>query len=145
MVSQHPLDGPSSGFCVMAVGLVYPLLPASRTYFDGLTLGPLYQRDLRLNQAHVAITENDDSSVLASTTLPERAGHLLPALGFRRSGELLAAAWEIEHPEAAGLVDDFVALLGERSRNTFQWASSSSRYSACSRSWCCTKGPLVSR
>lgn len=113
MVSQHPLDGPSSGFYVMAVGLVYPLLPESHTYFDGPTLGPLYQRDLRLNQSRAAITENDDSSVLANTTRPERAGQLLPALGFRRSGELLAAAWEIAHPQAAGLVDDFVALLGE--------------------------------
>ncbi len=123
MIARHPLDGPSQPYYVMSVGLVYPLIPEVRDRLDELQLGSLFERDVRLNKALVSLVEHNDSTSLGSLELPEHAEEMLPALGLRRTGELLAAAWAMQHPRAQELVAGLVEMLGEASRNTFKTAA----------------------
>jgi LuxR family transcriptional regulator, maltose regulon positive regulatory protein len=125
MIASHPVDGASQPYYVMSIGLIYPLIPEARGHFDGLQLGSLFHRDLRLNQVLVSLIEHDDSGSLQSIELPDQAEQMLPALGLRRTGELLAAAWAVDHPRAPELVADLVEMLGETSRSTFRDAAES--------------------
>jgi len=125
MIARHPVDGPSQPYYVMTLGLAYSLVPEVRDHFDGLRLGPLFRRDLRLNQALVALMECDDSALLESCPLPDEAQQMLPALGLRRTAEFLAAAWATRHSQAADLVADLVEMLGEAGRTAFRTATDS--------------------
>jgi len=125
MIVRHPVDGPSQPYYVMTLGLAYSLIPEVRDHFDRLQFGPLFRRDLRLNQALVALVERDEPALLRSCLLPDEAQQMLPALGLRRTAEFLAAAWATQHAQAADLVADLVEMLGEAGRTAFRTATES--------------------
>jgi len=124
IVERFPIGGRAAPPYVRGLPLLYQLLGEHRPYFDDQPeLGPLYQRDLRLNQTHVALVESDDLAAVRGVDLPPNAGELLPALGARAAAELLSAAWVLDHPRAPDMVAGVLELIGEFGRDAFRRAA----------------------
>lgn len=124
MRQEHPLEGQAVGYYLASIPLYYPLFPDMRTWFDQQTdQGPLYQRDLVLNQAYVALVEKDDLDAVAAVPFPDDVGALITALGIRHAAELLAAAVAIGRPGADEVVADLIDLVGEPARTEFRNAT----------------------
>ncbi len=126
MIDEHPMDGPAIGYYLTSMPLYYPLFPELRAWFDGREgLGPLYQRDLRLNQAVVAATEQGDLRAVREVEFPEHVGGLIPALSLRRAAVLLAAAKTARRDNVDEVIGDLIDLAGDAARSEFRRAAGS--------------------
>jgi DNA-binding SARP family transcriptional activator len=124
IVDRFPVEGRAAPPYVRGLPVLYQLLREHRSYFDEQPgLGPLYQRDLHLNQAHVALVEVGDHAAVRGVVFPPNAGELLPALGARAAAELLSAAWALDHHRARDMVAGILELIGEFGRDAFRRAS----------------------
>lgn len=128
-VDVTPREGGGRFYYTASIGLLYPLLPELREWYDSLDgtdeLGPNHQRDLRLAQALTAIIEGETATPAEAVELPSTIGELLASIGARLAAVLLAACTDVGRPEAPALVEAYVDLLAERARVQFRRAAES--------------------
>lgn len=115
-------DGQGHFYRQFAIGVLYPLLPETRAWFqacaeDGERFGPTYRRDLALVEAFVAAEERSDLAPVRALVFPQTAGELMPSVGLRNGSTLLAAAVGAGRTDLGLLLDDFVDLLGSKARD----------------------------
>jgi len=126
MIDAHPMDGPAVGYYLTSMPLYYPLFPELRSWFDTRSdLGPLYRRDLRINQAIVAVTEQGDLRAARDVELPDQVGGLITAIGLRPTAVLLAAAKSAGREGVDEVIAELIELVGDAARSDFRRAAES--------------------
>lgn len=117
-----PERGQGHFYRQFAIGLLYPLLPETREWFDACAagdperFGTFYRRDHQLVRALVAVDEHGDSEPVRSLEFPQTAGEMMPSLGLLNGSTMLACAVGVGRTDLDDLVDDFVDLHGARAR-----------------------------
>lgn len=117
---ENPPTQQAYFYRMFAIGLVYVLVPEERAWYEEQatreSFGPLYQRDLDMARAFVAVTERDDLGAVADLRFPPTAGEMMPSVGVRNGAVLLAAAVAAGRTDLDELVEDFIDLAGGRAR-----------------------------
>jgi DNA-binding SARP family transcriptional activator len=117
-----PERGQGHFYRQFAIGLLYPLVPETRAWFDACAsddperFGPFYRRDHDLVRALVAVDEDGDPEPVRALEFPSTAGEMMPSLGLLNGSTLLACAVGVGRTDLDDLVDDFVDLHGVRAR-----------------------------
>ncbi|MFK7918964.1 MAG: BTAD domain-containing putative transcriptional regulator [Ilumatobacter sp.] len=123
-LSENPATQQAYFYRMFAIGLVYVLVPEERAWFEREaereSFGPLYQRDLDLVRALVAVIEHGDLDAVEALDFPVTAGELMPSVGVRNGTVLLAAAVAAGRTDLGDLIEDFIELVGATARSRWR-------------------------